>query len=306
MKKVLLILAGLFIIQNVNSQTYIPFPNDTAEWNCLFWHQWSAHDIHLFNSSYILEGDTTLNGISYNKVYYSETDNPAYGLVYIGGIRENTTKDIYFFPSTVNLPTSGPISFPNDTSEHLLYTFNNLEVGAALPINTDFTIITVIEIDSVLLGNSYRKRYKIQQEGLFGYDYWVEGVGSTKDLFIPFTYEFEWQYYTLCFTNITTYYINSPNGEDSCHYWTPVGLTENIEDEIQLYPNPASKTIIIKSNAEEETALISIYNLTGKLIMQNKLINSELTLNIETIELGLYIVEIDNGKRKQYSKFIKK
>jgi len=203
MKQVLTIVFGLFLINNLNCQTYFPFPSDSAQWNCLFWHQWSASDINLVNSSYILEGDTNLNGKSYKKVYYTETDNPDYNYEYIGGLRENDTKDIYFFPGSENLSSPGPISFPNDTSEQLLYTFNNLDSGMVLPINNGFTEITVIGIDSVLLGNSYRKRYKIQQEGLFDYDYWIEGIGSIKDLFIPFTYEFEWQYYTLCFTNLT-------------------------------------------------------------------------------------------------------
>jgi hypothetical protein len=306
MKQVLTIIFGLFLISNLNCQTYFPFPSDSAQWNCLFWHQWSANDINLFNSSYLLEGDTNLNGKSYKKVYYTEQDNPDFNPEYIGGLRENDTKDIYFFPVSVNLISPGPISFPNDTSEQLLYTFNNLDTGMVLPINTGFTEITVIGTDSVLLGDSYHKRYKMQQEGLSDYDYWIEGIGSIKDLFIPFTYEFEWQYYTLCFTNLTTYYINSPNREDSCHYWIPVGLTEHLEDEVYLYPNPASQTIFIKSNVENQTESINIYNSLGKHIVQDELIASELELNIEQIESGLYIVEIESGRGKQYLKFIKK
>ena len=268
MKKLLTIIIGLFLINNLNGQAYIPFPTDSAEWNCLFWNQWSPNDIVLSNSSYIMAGDTTINRISYNKIYYLDTDNPSSPPPeYIGGLREDSFKNIYFFPNSMNLPTPGPISFPNDTSEHLLYTFNKLEPGMVLPIDTGFTKITVISIDSVLLGNKYRKRYKIQQEGLLCSDYWIEGIGSIKDLLIPFTHEFEWVYYTLCFTDTTTYYINSPNGQDSCHYQIPVGLPEAIKNGIRLYPNPTSKTLFIKSTMKEKSGLIKIYNSTGKLII---------------------------------------
>jgi len=304
MKKIILIITGLFIIQTVNSQIYYPFPTDTSTWDCLFWHQWSPSDIHLTNTQYCLQGDTIIDGNSYNKIYYVEPDNFTLDTIYIGGIREDSSKNIYFFPNNESLPTPGPISFPSDTTEYLIYTFNNLDIGMILPIENN-TEMMVIGIDSVLVGNNYRKRYTIQNNN-FGNDYWIEGIGSINDLFSSFTYLFEWEYYTLCFTDTSTYYINSPNGEDSCHYWIPVGLTENIKSKIYLYPNPASNTIIIKSIAEEQTGLINIYNLTGKLIIQDKLVDSEIEINIERIKTGLYIVEIDYGKRKQHSKFIKK
>lgn len=305
MKKILLIITVILLIQNVNSQTYYPFPTDTASWDCLFWHQWSPHDIHLTNSQYLLLGDTNINGNDYNKLYYKETDNFPSDNLYIGGIREDSLKNIFFFPYDEHLPTP-EISFPSDTTEYLIYTFNNLDTGMVLPINTEVYDLIVIGIDSVLLGDSYRKRYKIQHDGLGGEDYWIEGIGSINELFSSFTHIFEWEYYTLCFTDSTTYYINSPNGEDSCHYWIPVGITENIKDDIQLYPNPASKTILIKSTMAKEMGLINIYNSTGKLIIQKKLIDSELQINIGNIKSGLYIIEIDYGERKQYSKFIKK
>lgn len=300
MKKILLIIIGLFTIHNVNSQIYYPFPTDSATWDCLFWHQWSPDDIYLTNSQYLLIGDTNINGVAYNKLYYRRSDN-----LYIGGIREDSLKNIYFFPYDEHLPTP-EIIFPSDTTEYLIYTFNNLDSGMVLPINTDVYDLTVIGIDSVLLGDSYRKRYKIQHDGLGGEDYWIEGIGSINELFSSYTYIFEWNYYTLCFTDTTTYYINSPNGEDSCHYWIPVGLTENTKDEIYLYPNPASKSILIKSSLEKEMGLINIYSSTGKLIIQDKLTDCELKMNIERIKSGLYIVEIDYGNRKQYSKFVKK
>lgn len=308
MKKILLLIIGLFLFQGLISQSYVPFPSDTARWNNLFWHQWSANDISLTNSVYLLEGDTILNGKSYKKVYSYVTDNSASSTGYIGGLREDANKNIYFFPHMEFMSTPGPISFPNNTSEHLLYTFDNLEVGMVLPINTGGFEIEVLDIDSILLGVKYRKRYQIQHDGLlFGPEYWIEGIGSIKDLLSPFSHEFEWEYYTLCFTDSITYYLNSPNGEDVCFY-TLSAITQNESNslEFNLYPNPVSKTLIIKSGTATQSGSVNIYSISGQLMLQNSLINSELEINIEGFESGIYIVEITYEESKQYLKFIKK
>ncbi|MFK5857287.1 MAG: T9SS type A sorting domain-containing protein [Bacteroidota bacterium] len=307
MKKIIVAIIVLLIFQNLHSQTYYPFPTDTTQWNSLTWAQWSPGDIYLENSQYQIQGDTVIENIFYNKVYYYYSDNPSPYSVYIGGLREDSLKNIYFYPSVTHLPNYSGTEFPSDTSEYLLYTFDSLTLGMILPINTETTEIKVVDIDSVFLGDTYRKRYKIEQSSLlFGNHYWIEGIGSNKDLFASYSHEFEWELYTLCYTDTLTYYINSPNGEDSCNYWIPLGITENLESEIYICPNPATQTIIIKTNIAKESELIYIYNTIGQLIIQDKIINSELSLNIEGIESGLYIVEIINGKRKLYSKFIKK
>lgn len=305
MTKVSAIVFGLFLVNNLSSQTYSSFPTDTAEWNCLFWHQWSANDFYLYNSSYLLEGDTNLNGISYKKVYYTETDIPDYNPEYIGGLRENDTKEIYFFPVSEDLLTLGPISFPNDTAEHLLYTFNNLETGMILPINEGKTMISVVGTDSVLMGNSYHKRYTINQQGLFGYDYWIEGIGSVKDLLVPFSYEFEWEYFTLCFTDTITYYINAPNGADSCHFSLPVGLNELEKDVFSVFPNPASNKIHIRKFNSEHNVSLRIYNASGQVVLQRKVLKSGDEIDIENLHQGVYFVEITLADRKQYTKLIK-
>ncbi len=305
MKKPLTFILLAFLFgHNLTGQSYVPFPTDSAVWNCLLWSQWSPNDIFLVNSSYIMKGDTNINGISYNKIYYMETDNPSYVCEYIGGLREDSAKNIYFFPGDKNL-AKPEIIFPGDTSEYLLYTFNNLDSGMVLPIDTGFTKITVLGTDSVLLGENYRKRYKIQQEGLFFYDYWIEGIGSIKDLLIPFTYEFEWQFYTLCFTDTVTYYINSPNGKDSCHYQLPAGVNETKMSNAGIYPNPASKTLFIKTGTENQHGYVNIYNSKGQLVIRKRLVKPELKINIEGIKPGLYVVEIIYPHRKQYLKFVK-
>ena len=174
-----------------------------------------------------------------------------------------------------------------------------------LPINEGTTVISVEGIDSIFLGNSYRKRYTISQQGLFGYDYWIEGIGSAKDLLVPYSYEFEWQYYTLCFTDTTTYYINTPNGADSCRYSLPIGIDELQKEDYSVFPNPASKTLHLKNYNSKYSDILRMYNTLGQMVIQRKIMRSEDEIDIEQLNPGVYIVEITISDRKQYTKFIK-
>ncbi len=304
MGNLLLTITVLITVFSLNGQSYFSFPKDTANWNCLYWHQWHPDFYDLTNYQYIQQGDTIIKGKNYLKIFYNETDSPSPSH-FIGGIREDSLKQIFFFPTSIHLNTIGGHSFPNDTAEHLLYSFNNLQVGDTLAINTNYTDIIVESIDSVLLGTTFRKRYEIQNvRFLFGPEYWIEGIGSTKDLLSPFTYEFEWRYYTLCYTDSTTYYINSPNGEDSCHYQVPMSINDlEISKKFKVFPNPTSEYITIHS--EVNLKKINIYNSFGQLLIHENATKPEIKINVQNLNSGIYIVELINSKGRIYTKIIK-
>jgi hypothetical protein len=268
----------------------------------LFYGQYSATDIYTINYQYKLDGDTIIEGQNYKKIYYIETDYENPQIIYVGGLREETAKRIYFFPSSLSLPTISGHTFPNDTTEHLLYTFDDLEVGAILPINGGVKQIRVIGIDSIQIGNSYRKRYEIQ-DNLMSVEYWIEGIGSTKDLLSPFTYEFEWTFYTLCYSNGDLYYINSPDGEDYCHYM--VGINKQENGIIQIYPNPTSNEIRILANLHGMIN-VSIINLQGQLIQRKDNSHAGDELDISQLDPGVYFVRLIAGNKRYLTKFVKK
>ncbi|RLD25482.1 MAG: hypothetical protein DRI54_04795, partial [Bacteroidetes bacterium] len=270
MKKIslLFIIIGISF-QIAQSQTYYPFPTDSAKWNNLFWGQWSPTDMELINSIYFLQGDTILNNLSYNKVYYLGTDY-SNNSQYLGGLREDSVKNIFFFPYTEVMLDWPLLAFQNDTSESLLYTFNDLEIGMILPINSGYAEITVVGIDSILIGVNYRKRYEVENNQMLFYpEYWIEGIGSTKNLFSPFTAEFEWELFTLCYEDTASYYINTPNGEDSCHYSLATGITELTKAELELkaYPNPAKEKVNISVSENVKVTKVRVYNIAGMVVL---------------------------------------
>ncbi len=301
MKRNTLIIIGLFFALQVSSQTYFPFPTDTAQWNCVIESYPRSENQYYYNYQYRIQGEILIDSTLYNKVYLYEAGTYT---IYIGGIREDSNKNIYFYPNSAGLPNYAGSTFPNNTEEHLLYTFDSLTPGMVLPINSDNDDITVVAIDSILLDNSYRKRYKIKQDWL-GTNYWIEGIGSTKDLFAPYSQEHEYYLYTLCFTDSTTYYINSP-GAPTCIYPPPVSIINQKSKNILIYPIPAGTEICIGFSNTEKYDLVSIYDLSGHLMLKDIVTNNPLIINIDKFRPGVYLIELTNKKERLYRKFLKR
>jgi hypothetical protein len=306
MKKTLFLICFVFFGQTMFGQNYFPFPSDAASWNCLDWHQWSQYDIFLTNYQYTQEGDTNIDGKIYRKIYHQDIDYSG-DVTLLGGIREDQSKNIYFYPFNTDVfPPTGGLSFPSDSSENLLYTFNNLTIGMILPINTENTTLQVVGIDSVLIGNQYHRRYQIQNPLLLSDDFWIEGIGSTLELFSPFTFEFEWTHFTLCFTDSITYFINPPNGEDSCHYSLPTGIDEFESQNLFIYPNPAEDIIRINGFKGTGQQTVEIYNAQAQLILSKKIDSSDLELDIRNLKPGLYFVKLAYKHQNLGTTFIRK
>jgi len=271
------------------SQQYYAFPTNTAHWNTLLWFNNGSVE-WVNNYQYIMQGDTVLKGETYSKIYL-KYDNSSL-TQYIGGLREDTIKNIHFFPKSNCSPAIKPPGFPSDTAECLLYTFNNLDSGTVVPINTANASITVVGVDSVLVGNKFHKRYKIQNSNMtFPPEYWIEGVGSTKDLFSPYSQETDWRLYTLCFADTATYYIHAPNGVDSCHYSLNLALNEYSLQKIKVYPNPATDIIYFGFTTKVECTNneILIHNVEGKLMKKIIVPYNASNVSFKTdLENGLY------------------
>jgi hypothetical protein len=165
-------------------QKYVAFPTANAEWNEKF----SSNpyeipqQVETVMLRYSLHGDTLVNGISYKKLCLNVGSqlNPVY--VGIGDLREQDKKIFYIgsgYTQTVSmlkqqvmqhirscLPTKS-----TDSHELLLYDFN-VKVGDTVQWGYSYNIIS--KIDSIRIGNSFRKCYRFST----GNDFVLEGIGS--------------------------------------------------------------------------------------------------------------------------------
>ncbi|MBC7864379.1 MAG: T9SS type A sorting domain-containing protein, partial [Bacteroidia bacterium] len=73
----------------------------------------------------------------------------------------------------------------------------------------------------------------------------------------------------------------------------PTGITEHLEDNFSVFPNPSQNNVKIQSS-EKNLKKIELYSLQGKLISENTFsaLNSEMDLNVSEVEPGMYILKI--------------
>jgi len=82
---------------------------------------------------------------------------------------------------------------------------------------------------------------------------------------------------------------------------TSIGLELNGPDRVNIYPNPASDNIYISNLIEKSS--IKIYDIQGKLVLENKISNKEY-VNISILAKGIYQVKFEGNNLNETRKLI--
>ncbi len=315
MKRILILLVFIYSAKINVAQQYQPFPTDSAVWRQIGEQHFSPY-VERWDYTYALSGDTTILGQTYHKIYhkgtysnYEETwgfyfvlesgpypDNRGY----IGAMREDSLKHIYFF--------RGPDYFGvSDSVERLLYDFN-LNVGDTLPVtvNSSYTVNVVDAVDSILLGGVYHKSFLIRDVAS-GPPYFalVEGMGSTIGLMEAQNVFFERYDNLECFTKSgTTVYENhqssfsgSPNY--GCALPGTVGINEHSKDgPFNVFPNPTTGILILKTPFSENTR-VEIADVLGKVIYKTEFTTAENQIDLESFPKGVYFLKATSGNHPE-------
>lgn len=184
MKKIYLLLA-ILCVTNTYATEYVPFVNENAEWQILhttypFEFQMAKTITHQI---YTLHGDTIIENQTYKKICLKTNVDGQVNYVYFGAVREQDKKIYYVGNGYFTTPTrynvsparmkamSGCLSsYSNNSEEVILYDFN-AKPGDV--VSWGYTNRQIISEDSVLVGNSYRRRLHLSDG-----DKVVEGIGS--------------------------------------------------------------------------------------------------------------------------------
>ena len=306
LKKVLSgIIFWISISAGAQTSVYHPFPDSNAVWNFNYGWIWGCGP-PLYNFLYesyscVMNGDTTISSQQYHKLYIPFVESNCSGAPashatgYMGCVRQDTILRKVFFV------------YPNSTVDSLLYDFT-LQVGDTVKGVIECcaaTTDTVQSIDSVLVGNYYRKRWNIN----FGYNiYLIEGIGSTFGLIerSPGNITDGPGYTLSCFTqNGFTLY---PDTTTICNLIT--GMI-NISDEnifLNLSPNPATTQLAI-GNGQRTIKEIEIYDVLGRkrLTLNSSLKGNELTASIDVsgFSAAIYFVRVRGESTLAVGKYVK-
>jgi hypothetical protein len=97
----------------------------------------------------------------------------------------------------------------------------------------------------------------------------------------------------LCYESATFPFIQFYTSD--CFNNLFVGVEEQIENYLQLYPNPAHNQITINNKTGE---LMIISDIMGKIVLQKQLNSVTETIDIATLANGMYIIHVGNSATK--------
>jgi hypothetical protein len=99
--------------------------------------------------------------------------------------------------------------------------------------------------------------------------------------------------------------INNPslNQSITVNEGAPLGLETVIAEDLILHPNPTKKFLNINTKYNLENLVYSVFDLSGKRIMNSKFISS--TIDVSTLSTGTYFLRIMDNNLTQTQKFIK-
>ncbi|MCC6937217.1 MAG: T9SS type A sorting domain-containing protein [Flavobacteriales bacterium] len=179
-----------------------------------------------------------------------------------------------------------------DDADQLLFDFD-LTLGQTLPLtwNNWNTDITVIAVDSVLIGTEMRARFEL---GNSWAQYLIEGVGSSNGLFEPISNFFDCGYGLDCFgLGSQSYYPTNWTG--GC--LVTMGLNDIKGNEaITVAPNPATDRVRI-SGIQAGDAL-TLHDGFGRVVLQVRSNSTKTDLDVSDLPTGVYTVAIGDRRER--------
>jgi hypothetical protein len=246
-----------------------------------------------------MNGDTVIGSYTYHKLYIPYVDvwgscNVIHQFGYNGSIRQDIgQKKVYYITQ-------------NSSTEVLLYDFN-LQMGDSIQgfsrLNCSQPSDTITQVDSVLIGNNYRKRWHF---GAFGaQNSIIEGIGFYSGLLEGCGVSFpNVPYFSLtCFSqDAQTLY---PDSTTLCSIVLKIenDFVENIS--ATIYPNPIQNSSTFVVNQIFENSEFIIYDATGRIVEQKRLKGIFNTINGQDLINGIYFYRLKNDQGKStFGKFI--
>ncbi|GHC52998.1 endonuclease [Ulvibacter litoralis] len=99
---------------------------------------------------------------------------------------------------------------------------------------------------------------------------------------------------------LATIIWGGPIAEDR---WGIAGVAENELASVSIYPNPTSEKVWIETTSEFIPETYSIYDISGRLIIEDNITTSE-AIDVSNLNSGIYVIEVANSEKKGTQKLI--
>ncbi|MEY4926011.1 MAG: Secretion system C-terminal sorting domain [Bacteroidota bacterium] len=252
--------------------------------------------------TYFIDGDTTINGLTYYKKYYA--------------LKDSTAADFAGpYTAVSNYVSHTSPSFIREDASNKFYAYqqwNNTDVPIEdfnLSIGNGFlndSVCLVYSIDTLYLGSRLLKHYKAQSSSLPVHGV-IEGIGT---LSINCGMAIEGNRWIVCYkkqNDELNLYNTIPctSFPIAMRIYSPTSIqTNTYEPQISLLPNPTTGNLALQTN-DFDTYNIKIIDCTGKVLYKMKSEANQLNIPIDAFEKGVYFVVISNEKYAITKKIVK-
>ena len=77
------------------------------------------------------------------------------------------------------------------------------------------------------------------------------------------------------------------------------------DNNLSVYPNPASTSLNVKLGSVSDKATVEVYNTIGQIVITSQEVtNNSTEINVSTLAKGVYILKVSNGKEVSNTKFV--
>jgi hypothetical protein len=156
---------------------------------------------------------------------------------------------------------------------------------------------------------SYTVQYKPVSSGTWIYATSGTNLTSVNLYSLSAATTYDWRIYSSCslteISNYSTAQFTTSGGAIKAASSTATMENVNPNFTINLFPNPAGDQLNIWMEGVHKKTAIKVYNLMGKLVMQQESGNTLTQLNISKLSAGFYLVHVNDGKETRSAKFVK-
>ena len=247
---------------------------------------------------YGFQGDSTINGETWYKMYSTPDSLFQNNLVY-QGLTRNENDVILFIDTLSQLDTL--YNFNLILGDSVLYNFNGMPEW-----------IYVDEINTLQInGQSYRKFKFTDPTGpsafYFLKEEWIEGIGSIHGPLFPhapvqFSSELPDSLLLTCSFSNTQDFFQHPS-YSNCYVNIVLGTEVQETMNYKLYPNPASSVLTIEAS-QNLGGDIEIFDLNGKLVKTVSADGMNLEIDVSSLENGLYFLHFTTDKQINVKRFV--
>jgi len=269
---------------NLCAQQNFRFADSTAQWNELYFN-YGFGLYEIFNTVvYKADRDTIINNTNYQKITSADSVKTYF-------LRQDSAKSVY-------------IRRYRDSIDYKIYDFGK-NAGDTFRIKDAEYYFNDIHVkidstDTVMLGAKLRKRLYVSVSG-WSPDIWIEGIGSLNTHLWSPSVQLDWVdgegRNLLCYFENDSLLFHNNKWPDTCHIHRVTSINEIAKSDFKIYPNPVTQNYItIESENLHDNATFQLFDLTGRLLLQQQLTGKITSIILHKLSKGMYQCSVTSNQ----------